>query len=356
MLKDVQRPGARVGKPSALAALAGAAMALLVAACGAPGIPLQAGLANPAVTVPGYRLVMDLPMPGSPSRWEYAILDSASGRLYLAHLGTSQVVVVDTARPEVVTTVPGIDSVHGLALAPRLGLLYASASGSDQVAVIDMATAQVVARVPAGPAPNGLAFVSSPDRLFVSDEHGTGDTVIDTLTDRPRSTVELGPGVGESQYDPWSGRVLVTVAGRHELVALDPQSEAIVARYPLPGCEGADAVQVDVSGRDRAFVDCSANARLVGVDLDTGLVSPAVEVGDGPDVLALDPALHRLYVASESGVLTVVATDGADLQVVASGAAGPDAHSVAVDPDTHLLYLPLASVDGRPVLRVLAPA
>src|SRR2546429_2496374 len=27
----------------------------------------------------------------------------------------------------------------------------------------------------------------------------------------------------------------------------------------------------------------------------------AIGVGDGPDVLALDPGLHRLYVASESG-------------------------------------------------------
>jgi YVTN family beta-propeller protein len=338
-----------------LTALLGAALAVLVVACAAPGVPLQAADASTAVTVPGYRLVTDLPMTGGPSRWEYAVLDSAGDRLYLAHRGASQVVVVDTVAPQVVATVSGIDSVHGLALAPGLGRVYASASGRDEVAVIDVASARVVARVPAGRGPNGLAFVSSPGRLFVSDEHGTGDTVIDALTDRPRSRVELGQGVGDSQFDPWSGRVLVAVASRHELVALDPGSEAVVATYPLPGCEGADAVQVDVSGRDRVFVDCATNARLVGVDLDTGRVSPALEVGAGPDVMALDPALHRLYVASESGVLTVVATDGLDLQVVASGEAGPDAHSVAVDPDTHLVYLPLASVDGRPVLRILAP-
>ena len=37
------------------------------------------------------------------------------------------------------------------------------------------------------------------------------------------------------------------------------------------------------------------------------------------------------------------------------GFAGPGAHSVAVDPNTHLVYLPLANLGGRSVLRVLAP-
>jgi len=139
-------------------------------------------------------------------------------------------------------------------------------------------------------------------------------------------------------------------------VALDPRSESVVARYPLPGCDGPDGVQVDVSGRDRAFVGCSANARLVAIDLDTGIVSPPVPVGGGPDVIGLDPALHRLYVGSDSGILTVLGTDVPGLRVLARGWAGPGAHSVAADPDTHLVYLPLANVGGRPVLRVLSPA
>ncbi len=335
-----------------LTALLGAVLAGLVAGCAPPGVVSPAG---GAAAVPGYRMVTDLPMPGEPSRWDYAVLDPTGGRLYLAHLGASQVVVVDTARQQVVATVPGIESVHGLALARGAGRLYAAATGRDEVAVIDLASAQVVARVPAGVKPDGLAYVSSPGRLFVSDDGGMGDSVIDGLTDRLQSTVDLGASVGDTQFDPFSGRVLVAVGGSDELVALDPLSDAVVARYPLPGCAGPQGVQVDASGRDRAFVGCADNARLVAIDLDTGRVSPPVAVGAVPDVLALDPALRRLYVASESGVLTVVDTGGSSLTVRASGDAGPNAHSVAVDPDTHLVYLPLASVGGRSVLRVLAP-
>jgi YVTN family beta-propeller protein len=337
-----------------LAALLGPTLACLLAACDvAGGLPPAAGDQGP--TVPGYRMVADVPLPGGSGRWGYQVLDPRAGRLYLAHQGANEVVVVDTIQRRVVATVPGIESVHGLALAPALGRLYASSNTRNEVAVIDLASNRVVTRVPAGVGPDGLTYVSSPGRLYVSDGSGSGETVVDAQTGLPRSRIELGGGPGDSQFDPGSGRVLIALAASRELVAVDPASETVVARYQLSGCDGADGVQVDISSRDRAFVACSGNGRVTSIDLLSGRVGTSLEVGPGPDLLALDLALHRLYVASESGVLTVVDTGGAEPLVMSRGLAGPNAHSVAVDPNTHLVYLPLASVGGRPVLRVLAP-
>jgi len=91
------------------------------------------------------------------------------------------------------------------------------------------------------------------------------------------------------------------------------------------------------------------------LDLASKRVTGVMDVGGGPDVLALDPGLHRLFVASESGALAVFDT-GAQVRKVGMGNAGPNAHSVAVDPDTHHVYLPLTDVGGHPVLRELVPA
>jgi DNA-binding beta-propeller fold protein YncE len=200
-----------------------------------------------------------------------------------------------------------------------------------------------------------MAYVSSAGRLFVADGAGGGETVVDVRTNRPLARVDVGDGPSDSEVDPSSGRVLVSASDARELVALDPVSQAVVARYPIPGCVDADGVQVDISAEDRAFVGCGGNARLQGVDLVTGRVGQPLQVGASPDLLAIDLALHRLYVASESGILTVVDTAGAEPTVLTRGFAGPDAHSVAIDPNTHLVYLPLADVGGRSVLRVLAP-
>jgi YVTN family beta-propeller protein len=329
--------------------LVGALMAfLLVTSCG-PG-----GSSDMAAAVPGYRVARDLPMAGGVSRWGYQLLDGPGHRLYVAHQGAGEVVVVDTAQQRVTATVRGVQSVHGLSLARDMGRLYAAATGASQVAVIDVASSRVVDRVPAGGMPDGVVYVAEAARVFVSDEAGPGDVVIDARTNTRLPGVDLGADIGDSQFDPWNGLVLVAVGSSQELAAIDPRTGEVVRRYALPGCQQAQGVQVD-SSANRAFVACQGNARLLTLDLDAGGLLGVLSVASGPDVLALDPVLHRLYVAAESGILTVVDVGPPTPRRQASGYAGPNAHSVAVDPDTHIVYLPLTSVGGRPVLRELCP-
>jgi len=79
-----------------------------------------------------------------------------------------------------------------------------------------------------------------------------------------------------------------------------------------------------------------------------------LKVPDDPDVLAWDPSLRTLYVASESGALTIFSLDGNTLRPMGEVRA-PHAHTVSVDPRTHLVYLPLENVNGHPVLRIFEP-
>ena len=47
---------------------------------------------------------------------------------------------------------------------------------------------------------------------------------------------------------------------------------------------------------------------------------------------------------------------GGTVQRIGQQDVGPDAHSIAVDPDTHHLYVPPQNLNGQPVLRGFAPA
>jgi len=329
------------------------AATLILQACASPsGEPARNG---PAL-VPGYRVVRDVRLAGDTTRWDYQAYDPVAHRLYIAHLGAGEVVAFDTERQMVVATVRNVAGVRGLALAPELHRLYATATGRDELAIIDTDRFVRVAGVPAGANPDGVAYAPGTGRVFVSDQGGAGDTVVDATVGRFIGTVELGGSIGNSQYDPATDRVYVAVGGTNELAAVDPHSLLVASRYRLDGCAGAHGIQVDAAERHRVIVSCEDNARLVAVDLTTGRSAPPlVGVGDAPDVLALDPRLNRLYVAAESGVLAVFDVGGPSLRLVARGYAGPNAHSVAVDPRTHVAYLPLTDVGGHPVLRELAP-
>jgi YVTN family beta-propeller protein len=325
-------------------------LALAALACSPPAGPGSGG----PFAIRGYTLVRDVALPGDTSRWDYQVYDPAAHRLYIAHLGASQVVVFDTAAQRVAGVVDGVDQVHGLVLAPDLGRLYASATGGDQVAVIDTARLRVVARVPAGSYPDGLAYVPDLGKVYVSNEHDSTDTVVDVRTNRALRPVTIGGDIGNTQYDPATRRVYVASGSDNHLVVIDPTTDAVTGRYPLTGCDGAHGVYLDTASRHRLFVACEGNAKMVVFDLATRSVTTVLGVGDSPDVLALDPGLDRLYVASESGTVTVLDVSG-PVRQLAAGNAGPDAHSVAVDPQSHVVYLPLTDVGGHPVLREVAP-
>lgn len=306
---------------------------------------------------PVLQTVADVPLPGPAVRFDYQSLDQQADRLYIAHMDADRLVVVDVKGRQVVADLPDFDSVHGVIAVPATGRVYATVTGRHQVAVVDSKTLTVLARVGDIVYPDGLAYAPRANRVYVSDERGAAEAVIDGRTNRLLASIPLGGEAGNTVYDPGAGRILVAVHRKNELVSIDPASAKIVGRTSLPGIEDPHGVALDAEGR-LAFVAGEANATLAVVDLTTMRVLETHKVGDGPDVLAFDPSWRRLYVSSESGGVTVfteVAAGAPGKRLVRDGdIAMPHAHTVAVDPRSHLVYFPLENVDGRPILRIMA--
>jgi hypothetical protein len=94
----------------------------------------------------------------------------------------------------------------------------------------------------------------------------------------------------------------------------------------------------------------------VVMDLQSMSLTESYDVGTVPDVLAFDAPRRVLYVAAESGPLTAFSETDTGLNPLAKGDVGPNAHAVAVDPDTGHIYLPIANLGGQPVLREISVA
>jgi DNA-binding beta-propeller fold protein YncE len=269
-------------------------------------------------------------------------------------MDAGRVVVFDLDSGRVVGEVGGLPRVTGVWAVPTHHHVYAAAAGAHEVAVIHDRTLAVVARVGGIRFPDGIAYAPDADRVFVSDESGAADVVVDAGTLRKRATIALGGEAGNTHYDSVSRCILVAVQTRGQLVAIDPATERVVARYDVPGVKGPHGFTLD-EARRLAFVTGEGNAALAVVDLRTMRVTQRLRVGDDPDVLAWDPGWRRLYVASESGVLSSFWVAG-DTLLPLGDLRAPRAHTVSVDPRTHRVYLPLENIGGRPVLRVLEPA
>lgn len=297
--------------------------------------------------------VADVLMPGPAVRFDYQSLDTEQGRLYISHMNADQLVVFDTKTRQVIANLDGFKRVHGVLAVPEIGRVYASVTGDRQVAAVDMQTLKTVGA--SGPVtyPDGLAYSPATKRIFISDEHGGVDAVVDAESNKLLASIPLGGGAGNTVYDPGSGHILVAVHGKNDLVSINPASMKIVARSPLPGIQNPHGIALDLDNR-LAFIAGEENHSLAVFDLKTMKLISVQQVGEDPDVLAFDPGLKRLYVSAESGNVSVFQERNGAVRLLGQFEM-PHAHTVAVDPVTHLVYFPLENVGGRPLLRILKP-
>ncbi len=173
------------------------------------------------------------------------------------------------------------------------------------------------------------------------------------LKEKQIGTIPLGGEAGNTQYDPVSNRIYVNVQTLTQLVAIDPKSDSIVGRYPLPStdCNHNHGLNIDAA-RGIAFIACNVSNTLLMVDLHSMKVLDTATLGNGPDVLALDSGRNILYVASESGIVSIFEIRTSTVHKLAEGNIGSHAHTVAVNLQTHDIYLPLQNVNGRTIIEV----
>jgi DNA-binding beta-propeller fold protein YncE len=165
----------------------------------------------------------------------------------------------------------------------------------------------------------------------------------------------MGGEVGNTQYDPVSHLIYACVQTRNELVEINPETDKIQTRYHLSGGEHPHGFYID-DQNGKAYIACEGDNKLLVFDMKKHSVENVFPVSDGPDVLAFDRALQLLYVACESGAVSLFRYSGGKLEEVGNVDVGPNSHSVSVDSETHRAYFPLKNVNGSPVLRIMAPS
>jgi len=298
--------------------------------------------------------VADVPLGASTARYDYESLDPKTGFLFIADLAESRVLVFDTRTNRIIKTILGIAHVHGVITVPEQGKAYATATGTDELVTIDEATLAVTGRVPAGHYPDGLAWDPAHGKIYVSDEHGKTVAAIDVAASALVKLIPMGGEVGNTQSNNADGLIYSNDQTHDELVAIDPARDIEVGRWKLPGCAGAHGLLLDPS-RQLAYAACEDNARLVTFSLTDHTEIDLQSVGAAPDVLAADFGMNRLYVAGESGVVSVFDTRAPVPRKIGESKLADNAHVVGADQATHRVYFPLRNAAAGPSLRIMKP-
>ena len=284
-----------------------------------------------------YRLSARLAVAGD-GGWDYPSVDPATHLLYLSR--ANRVTIVDTATGAVVGEIPDTDGVHGIALAADLDRGYISCGKANLVKIFDLKSRAVLASVATGEGPDAILYEPKTRRVFAFNGRGRSATVLDARSGTVVATIPLA-GKPEFAQATGDGRVFVNIEDTAELASIDAGAAAIIGRWNLPHCQDPTGLAVDAA-HHRGFSTCG-NAILAVTDLDTGQAVASVPIGSGVDGGAFDPGSQNVFSANGEGTITVVhEADPGHFQVLQTLPTQRGARTVALDTDTHRLYLPTA--------------
>lgn len=315
-------------------------------------------ISTPAAAQLPLTLLTDVPLPGNASRFDYQDVDPVSGHLVTAHMNDGSVLISDLKDASVLKELKGIPTARGVVIARDAGIIFVTSS-PNQLVLIDNKSLTEMKRVTTGNGPDGVGWDPTHKIVGVSDQRDGALSLIADSGSGARKQVPLGKATGNVVYDAPRGWFWITVESASppdKLVAVDPLTAKVTTSIGLPGCAAAHGLRLHPDGKS-AFVACEDNDVLVRVGLGDDHAIATGKTGSGPDVLAIDPGLGWLYVAAESGDLTVFDISKPGVVLLGHDRPGESAHSVAVDPTTHRVFFPLLTgPKGTPVMRIMRPA
>ena len=312
------------------------------------GVP-EAGTQGASLPLVG---VADVALPGGKTRLDYMDIDRDQGHLIIAHMNDGTVIVASLADGSVITVLPNVPTARGIVVANDVGLFFVTSS-PNQLVAFDNKTLAEVRRVTTGNGPDGDGCDPKDQIVATSDQSDGAISLIANAGAGARTQVKLGTETGNVVYDAPRGVFWITVVGPttpDRLVAVDPVAAKVTTTISIPGCDGAHGLRIHPDGGS-ALIACENNDKLARVDLTSQQVSIG-STGSGPDVLSIDPGLGWLYVAAESGDLTVFDINQPGVVLVGHDSPGSNSHTVAADPGTHRVFFPLQS---GPTLHIVKP-
>jgi DNA-binding beta-propeller fold protein YncE len=254
-----------------------------------------------------------------------------------------------------ISTLPGGGAVHGVVLMPSQNAAFVTRGEENTVDVFDPASLQQIARIPVADDADAILYDPSSKLVYVAN----GDAKLATLIDPDkRTTVATIALEAKPEYpalDTRTGLLYQNLQDTSMVAAINLVQRSIVGKWPLAPCEGPSGMAIDSEQR-RLFAVCSHNATLVVFDLERHQVITSLKIGGGPDSVAYDVTLHRIYAAGKSGKFDVVQQDGANTyRLLDQISTHYGAHTLVVDPTSHQVFVGYASLFNHPRIAVFSP-
>lgn len=289
-----------------------------------------------------YHFIKEIPI-GGDGGWDYLSLDPAGQRLYVSH-GT-EIVVIDLSSDKITGEITNTPGVHGIALAPELGLGVTSNGRENKAGIVDLKTLQTLTKLDTAEGPDGYAYNPAQKEAYLFCGRANAATVVDVKGQKVVGAVSLDGRPEFAQADATLNRIFDNLENKSEVAVIDGQTHTVVANWPVAPGEGPSGMAIDTKNH-RLFLGCGGSKTMEMMDATSGKILASVPIGDGVDANAFDPGTQLAFASCGDGTTTIAKEDGDKLTMVQTLATHRGARTMALDTVTHKIYLAAAEYEA----------
>ncbi len=164
-------------------------------------------------------------MPGE-GKWDYVTVDPARHRLYVSR--ETRVQVFDTAHGTSVGEIPDTLGVHGIAVAPDLGVGFTSNGKADSVTVFNLADLKVLGEIKLSKSgPDAILYAPVTKQVLTFNGHSRSASVIDAVNRTEMRTIALP---GRPEFAVTDGKeVFVNLEDKNSVAVIDLTNDSALA-------------------------------------------------------------------------------------------------------------------------------
>ena len=307
----------------------------------------------------GFRRVATIPLTASAATsFDIGWVDPDSHRYYLADRVAKSVDVIDTRTNTLVAQISGFAGESakgrkffgpsGVVAIPGLNQVWAG-DGDSTVKVIDLGSKKIIDSISTGGQARadeiayddrdqviviGNDADEPPFLTFISAQAGhkvLGHIVFDQATD----------GLEQPVWDHVMTRFYVAVPATKsnpggEIAAIDPKTMKVTDTIPLQGCNPHGLA---LGPAQNLLLGCRMNAVILNLRRRSPIAT--ISEAGGSDEVWFNPGDDKYFLPSARGGLRII--DAETNTWIGSVETGPGSHSVAADPVTNQVYVPIAA-------------
>jgi DNA-binding beta-propeller fold protein YncE len=274
--------------------------------------------------------------------WDYIAIGPGNNRLYVSH-GT-QVNILDQTTGDSIGVIENTTGVHGIAFDKSLNKGFTSNGRLNNVTVFDLTTNAFIGQIPTGVNPDAIMYEPFTKKIITCNGRSKNLSILDPVSNKLVDSVDVG-GKPETAVSNEKGRLFVNIEDKNEIVVVDLKTMKVEAHWPLAPAEEPTGLAYDKS-TNRLFAGCG-NKFLAIVDASTGKLIQALPIGDGCDGAGFDAVTKNIFTSNGDGTMSVYKEkSGNTFELVGNIATKRGARTIAVDEQSHLIYLPTADFEA----------